>query len=207
MDKTKMGREPVMNSVVQKALFPGILAGIISLVWLTNLIANPSLAFASNEPAAVEAAAENTSKSDANANGSCTLVNRYPESIRRWCGLVVKYAQASGLDASLVAAVMLQESGGNPDAYSKSGAVGLLQVMPRDGIAAGFQCANGPCFSSRPSMAELYDPEFNIRFGTQMLSGLINKNGSVREALRAYGPANVGYYYADKVMAIFQTYK
>jgi soluble lytic murein transglycosylase-like protein len=85
--------------------------------------------------------------------------------------------------------------------------VGLMQVMPRDGIAASFQCANGPCFTSRPSMEELFDPEFNIQYGVRMLSGLQKKFGSLRDALMAYGPANVGYYYADIVLAIYQRYQ
>jgi soluble lytic murein transglycosylase-like protein len=97
---------------------------------------------------------------------------------------------------------MLQESGGNPQAYSKSGAVGLLQVMPKDGLASGFMCINGPCFSSRPSMEELYDPDFNISYGARLLAGLIQKNGNVREALRLYGPMNMGYRYADIILNI-----
>ena len=102
---------------------------------------------------------------------------------------------------------MLQESGGNPHASSKDGAIGLLQVMPRDGISASFQCINGPCFSNRPSMEELYDPEFNIEYGTKMLAGLILKYGSVRDALLKYGPSGVGYAgYADKILKIHETY-
>ena len=57
-------------------------------------------------------------------------------------------------------------------------AVGLLQVMPRDGIAADFECANGPCFASRPTIAELLDPAYNLEYGTRMLAGLINRLGS-----------------------------
>ena len=53
-------------------------------------------------------------------------------------------------------------------------------------------------------MSELYDPEFNVSYGTRMLSGLVAKRGSVRDGLMAYGPANVGYYYADKVLAIYE---
>jgi soluble lytic murein transglycosylase-like protein len=67
-------------------------------------------------------------------------------------------------------------------------------------------CVNGPCFSSRPSTAQLLDPEFNISYGTRMLAQLINKQGDIREALRAYGPMNVGYYYADKVISLYQQY-
>ncbi len=102
---------------------------------------------------------------------------------------------------------MLQESGGNADAYSKSGAVGLMQVMPKDGLAASFQCSGGPCFSARPSMQELYDPEFNISYSTHMMAGLIQKFGDVREALRAYGPMDMGYGYADIVLNIYQRYQ
>jgi soluble lytic murein transglycosylase-like protein len=102
----------------------------------------------------------------------------------------------------LVAAVMLQESGGQPDVISASGAVGLMQVMPSDGIAAGFMCVNGPCFASRPTIEMLLDPAFNIDYGVRMLAGLIEKYGSERDALKAYGPYNVEYYYADKVLTI-----
>ena len=99
---------------------------------------------------------------------------------------------------------MLMESGGNPLAYSRSGAVGLMQVMPRDGIAASFQCVNGPCFASRPTIAELQDPEFNVEYGTRMLAGLFARLGSLREALHAYGPMDVGYTYADRILAVFE---
>jgi soluble lytic murein transglycosylase-like protein len=67
-------------------------------------------------------------------------------------------------------------------------------------------CQNGPCFSNRPSTEELKDPEFNVKYGTRMLAGLLSRNGTLREALKSYGPMNVGYFYADKVMAIFERY-
>jgi hypothetical protein len=141
------------------------------------------------------------------SSSSCSIPSRYPESIRRWCGLIETYAKKGALDPRLVAAVMLQESGGNPKAYSSSGAVGLMQVMPRDGLAAEFMCNGKPCFSSRPSMAELYDPEFNISYGTRMLAGLTERYGNTRDALKAYGPMDSGYSYADKVIRIFETYR
>lgn len=97
---------------------------------------------------------------------------------------------------------MLQESGGQADAISTSGAVGLMQIMPKDGIASTFTCINGPCFASRPSIQELLDPEFNVEYGCKMLAGLIGTKGSEREALKAYGPYDVGYDYADEVLTI-----
>jgi hypothetical protein len=39
-----------------------------------------------------------------------------------------------------------------------------------------------------------------------MLSGLLKREGSLREALKSYGPMDVGYSYSDKVMGIFQRY-
>jgi soluble lytic murein transglycosylase-like protein len=163
--------------------------------------------FVSKIAAALEQAVSGQAQnqpSTASSSGGCGIGTNYPDSVRRWCDLIERHAGENGLDPNLVAAVMLQESGGNPDATSHSGAVGLLQVMPRDGIAASFRCVNGPCFASRPSMAQLYDPDFNLDFGTRMLAGLAQKYGSMREALRSYGPRDAGYTYADKVLAIYQ---
>lgn len=182
------------------ALLPGILLGVLTLVFVTDLISSPKMVEAS-APEAIEAA------NHPGAGNNCSLPGSYPESVRQWCGWIESYAQQNGLEPRLIAAVMLQESGGNPQAYSKSGAVGLMQVMPRDGIAASFMCPNGPCFAQRPSMDELFNPEFNISYGATMLSGLVNKYGNLRDALKAYGPMDVGYYYADIVLQIYQNYQ
>ncbi|MCJ7659980.1 MAG: transglycosylase SLT domain-containing protein [Anaerolineales bacterium] len=139
--------------------------------------------------------------------GKCNINKRYPERITRWCELITHYAQMRDLSPDLVAALIWQESGGNPEAYSSSGAVGLMQIMPRDGLAASFICVNGPCFQNRPTMKKLKDPEFNIKYGTRMLSHLLAKHGSTRDALKAYGPMNVGYYYAEKVLGIYNNYR
>jgi len=136
----------------------------------------------------------------------CAVSALFPQAILRWCDLITHYANKHGLPPDLIAALIWQESGGNPTAYSRSGAVGLMQVMPRDGLAASFMCQNGPCFSTRPTIEELKDPEFNVAYGTKMLAGLVRRSGSLREALRSYGPMNVGYYYSDKVLGIFQRY-
>jgi soluble lytic murein transglycosylase-like protein len=137
----------------------------------------------------------------------CAVSDRYPEKILQWCDLIAHYADKHNINPDLIAAIIWQESGGKPQAYSKSGAVGLMQVMPRDGIAASFICANGPCFTNRPSIQELQDPEFNIKYGTRMLVGLINRHGNTRDALKSYGPGQVGYYYADIVLGIYKEYK
>jgi soluble lytic murein transglycosylase-like protein len=181
---------------IQSAIFPGIIIGSLFVFVVSFWIATPQMAEAS-------ASLQESSGKSASETTSCSLAASYPESVRKWCGLIESYSSKSSLDANLVAAVILQESGGNPDAYSHSGAVGLMQVMPRDGLAGNFMCVNGPCFASRPSMNELYDPEFNIAYGSRFLAGLNQKYGDIREALIAYGPKDVGSSYADAVLAVY----
>ena len=220
-----------MRRNLQKAIFIGVFWGIGLMIFLASL-AGPQLAYAATQEAskhngvfsqsvaekskpAVDQAVSNSSgqtgpqateNTAPAAAESCSLGSKFPEAVRRWCSWIEKEASQNGLDPNLVAAVMLQESGGDPKATSHSGAIGLLQVMPRDGLAASFQCVNGPCFASRPGMAQLYDPEFNLQYGAGMLGGLVNRHGSLREALRAYGPGDAGYSYADTVLAIYQRY-
>jgi soluble lytic murein transglycosylase-like protein len=213
---------------IQKAIIPAILFGSGMIIMLTRLIASPQFTVQAyseastpapvveQAPAAepeqpVEAAAAEPQAEVAamDSNGdACSLGSGFPDSVRQWCSLIEAHANNHALDPNLIAAVILQESGGNPDAYSKSGAVGLMQVMPRDGLAASFICASGnPCFMNRPSMDELYDPAFNVEYGTRMLAGLIQKRGSVRDALMSYGPMDVGYYYADLVLDLYNSYR
>jgi soluble lytic murein transglycosylase-like protein len=137
----------------------------------------------------------------------CKVSHRFPQGILQWCEMITILAGQADLPPNLVAAVILQESGGDAMAYSSSGAVGLMQVMPRDGVAASFECINGPCFASRPTIEELQNPEFNVEYGTGMLAGLITKLGSPREALKAYGPMDMDYRYADKVLALYENYR
>lgn len=217
---------------VRSAIFPGAMVGSLLVAWLglvaathmpspvapsaaqsaplqTEVITgNPAAGAPSPEQMAAAAAEPAPAAVQAPVDPTdCSQNPNLPQSISQWCGLVERYATDHGLDPALIAAVMAQESGGNPQAYSKSGAVGLLQVMPKDGISSGFMCINGPCFSDRPSIVELQDPEFNISYGTRMLAGMVSRYGDIREALVHYGPQNVGYYYADKVLAIYERYR
>lgn len=192
----------------QKMIFPGILVISLLLIFLNKLVNPPLSALAETlvptqaAEKAKEAKPVQTNKKTKTAK-PCSYQERYPVEIAQWCRKIETSAREHGVDPLLIAAVMLVESGGQPDVISSSGAVGLLQVMPRDGLAASFMCANGPCFSERPSMAELLDPRFNIDYGTNMLAGLIAREGNVRDALFRYGPYDVGYWYADKVLGIY----
>lgn len=196
----------------RKLIIPAIIFSSTVVIFLTRALSSPDqLVFAESESPhdQLELTIDSsgvTPQSEV-VGSDCSIPSSYPDDIRQWCRQIEQVAHYYGLDPNLVAAVMLQESGGNPEAYSKSGAVGLMQVMPRDGLAEGYMCINGPCFSSRPSTEELLNPEFNIEFGTELLSGLISRYGDIREGLRAYGPMNSGYAYADIVLAIYNRYQ
>jgi Soluble lytic murein transglycosylase and related regulatory proteins (some contain LysM/invasin domains) len=179
----------------QKFLFPAILFGSTILVLIAHFLTSPQIAVAATP---MSPTAQPTVV--AQSASACSL--SLPTSISTWCIPIQEAAQNYGVSPQLISAVMLQESGGQADAISSSGAVGLLQVMPSDGIAASFQCGSGPCFASRPTTQQLLDPAFNIDYGVRMLASLTQKYGSEREALKAYGPYDVGYYYADKVLIL-----
>ena len=199
--------------LVFRGLFFGIVGLIVFSLVITSSLSLPPVARAESLPAQTPPV-ENTSQEIENqvasqeiAEYSCEVSSKFPPAITQWCALITQYAQKNFVPPDLIAALIWQESGGNPDAYSHSGAVGLMQVMPRDGISSTFMCKNGPCFSNRPTSAELFDPEFNIKYGTRMLVGLYNRSGSWREALKSYGPMDVGYSYADKVLSIYENHR
>jgi soluble lytic murein transglycosylase-like protein len=211
-----------MNRIFN-AIMVGILSGSMAVIYLGMVIARPQIPaevkaiqdslvseMTKNiQPLAVYPVLEQNQGQNTTApdmSGDCAVSASYPASVRQWCGAIETYARQHQLDPNLVAAVMQQESGGDAGAYSSSGAVGLLQVMPSDGIAATFYCSAGPCFSGRPSTQELLNPDFNISYGVKMLAGLVNRYQDVREALRSYGPLDVGYSYADTVLAIYQSH-
>ncbi len=92
--------------------------------------------------------------------------------------LIARVSQEEGIDEALVRAVVQAESGGNPNAVSPKGAMGLMQLMPQTARAMGVQ--------------NPFDPEQNLRGGVRLLRGLLDEFGDVRLALAAYnagGPA------------------
>ncbi len=160
-------------------IFLGVIAGISVIILFATHLSKPNevvIASPNEETIPIkEEINEETKENMENGKGEevyCSLPNAYPDRVLQWCEIIENNAMKYNLDQRLIAAVILQESGGQAEAYSASGAVGLMQVMPRDGIAANFQCINGPCFSSRPTMDELYNPAFNIEFGSKMLINL-----------------------------------
>ena len=109
--------------------------------------------------------------------------------------LIEEYSAKNGLDADFVKAVVRQESGFNPKATSKCGAMGLMQLMPA--TAKGLGVTNA------------YDAEQNIYGGTKYLKGLLDRFDNNKElALAAYnaGPNAVKKYKGIPPYAETQNY-
>ena len=105
--------------------------------------------------------------------------------------IVRGHARNYGLDPALLAAVIYEESRFRADARSRSGAIGLMQLLPD--TAKGIALHTG---GSRFRVSDLYDPEINVRYGSWYLDHLREKYGDMSLALAAYhaGPASVDYW-------------
>jgi len=99
---------------------------------------------------------------------------------------------------ALVYAVIYAESGFDPNAKSKKGATGLMQLMPS--TAAWCAQKKGDTDYSDP---KLTDPAYNIELGVYYLSYLL-KRFSERDAVAAYnaGEGNVATWLAAGVKKI-----
>jgi soluble lytic murein transglycosylase-like protein len=95
---------------------------------------------------------------------------------------ILQAAQTHEVDPTLIRAVIFAESSNNPQAVSKRGAQGLMQLMPSTAKALGIE--------------DSFDPAMNIDGGTRYLRYLLDRfDGDVRLALAAY---NAGSRYVKK---------
>jgi soluble lytic murein transglycosylase-like protein len=88
------------------------------------------------------------------------------------------------LNIALLASVVHAESGGNPHAVSRTGARGLMQLMPGTAAQLG--------------VADSFDPEGNVNGGSAYLDTLLTRyHDNLPLALAAYnaGPAAVDRYH------------
>jgi soluble lytic murein transglycosylase-like protein len=95
----------------------------------------------------------------------------FTASIQYWGGSIATWAAAANVDPNLAATVMQIESCGDPRAVSRSGAIGLFQVMPFH-----FSATDSP-----------FEPDTNAARGLNYLSRSLTKaGGDARLALAGY---------------------
>lgn len=151
---------------------------------MTNISALEALS------AAVSASNTVTTQSDSTVDFSSYLkTNKNLEEI---------YAEASqtyGVSVELLKAMTKQESNFNPNATSRSGAQGLMQLMPATAASLG--------------VTDAYDPYQNIMGGAKYIRQMLDKyEGNVSLALAAYnaGSNNVDKYGGIPPFAETQNY-
>lgn len=94
--------------------------------------------------------------------------------------IIKKAAQLYQIPEKLIRSVIQHESNFNPNAVSRSGASGLMQLMPSTARSMGAE--------------NIFDPEQNILAGSKYLRNLMDKyDGNIGLTLAAYnaGPGNV----------------
>ena len=97
--------------------------------------------------------------------------------------IIIQVSSRHQVDPALVKAIIIAESGYNPKAISKSGAKGLMQLMPGTANAMGIK--------------DVFNPHQNITGGVRYFKLLMNQfDGDVKLALAAYnaGSKNVRQY-------------
>ena len=121
--------------------------------------------------------------------------------------IIEQCALEFGVDKSLVKAVIHAESGYNPNAVSRKGAQGLMQLMPKT--------------AQHLKVSDSFDPKQNIRGGVRYLRFLLDTcKGNETLALAAYnaGLTRVAQYggvppiaetrtYVDKVLTYRNSYR
>ena len=177
---------------------------ILTEYLMTNETETPTSAPATAAAAATEAATESTA-ANTSSGGSAesdvfsTLLNTAIDALAteknkeqaQVLGTEIKTldelfetaSQTYGVDVNLLKAVAMTESGFLPYTTSKSGAMGIMQIMPQTAEYLGITNA--------------YDPYENIMGGARLLSEHLSKyGGDVSLALAAYnaGSSNVDKY-------------
>lgn len=145
-----------------------------------------------------------------------------------YASIVAEQSRANGLDEALVYAVIRTESGFNPQAQSSVNARGLMQITEDTFRWTQYRLGGQETLE----FDDLYDSEQNIRYGCALLRLLMEKFGTVENALCAYhagwgsakqwlnDPAyssdgvNIDHipfadtaYYVEKVMQTKETYR
>jgi soluble lytic murein transglycosylase-like protein len=144
----------------------------------TNFAATLADASAGAAPNAAASAVTDPTATTLAPTGPSSLPSGTP-----YAAEITAAAQRNGLDPALLAGLIKQESGFNPNAGSPAGAQGLTQLMP--GTARGLGVTN------------LHDPAQSIEGGARYLAEQLKTfHGDVARGLAAYnaGPGAVQRY-------------
>lgn len=104
-------------------------------------------------------------------------------------------AKRYGLDPYIAAGLIRQESVFNPNAVSRVGARGLMQVMPATGQVISKRQGIGTI-----SAADLHNPTLNIKIGMNYLAQMLGQFGRIEYAAAAYnaGPGRAQRWIAER---------
>lgn len=123
----------------------------------------------------------NSSEHEAMAHRTVTILQSNP-TYQQVHAQLSDASTAYGVDLNLIKAVAASESAFNPNAVSRKGAVGLMQVMPATARQYGVMAEPGATVARK-----LTNPGLNIHTGTKYLSHLLRVyGGQVELALAAY---------------------
>lgn len=98
-----------------------------------------------------------------------------PPAVTRWMPQLTAAGQRHGVDPDLLAIVTMVESGGDPQAESPAGALGLMQVMPATARRLAGERHLDPA-------ADLRDPEVNVDYGAFYLAAQLREHGAGEES-------------------------
>ena len=102
-------------------------------------------------------------------------------------------ATRSGVDPNIVKAIIVEESGGNPNAVGDNGeSIGLMQIQPKHHQKR----------MEELGIVSLFDPQENVILGCSILSDLYDKYGNYEDALSVYNSGNTedGKAYAKRIL-------
>jgi Soluble lytic murein transglycosylase and related regulatory proteins (some contain LysM/invasin domains) len=123
---------------------------------------------------------QKTSKSDANTNSGAfaralntTTVAEGTSTAKSYKDIFIEASRKYGVSYDLLTAMAQQESGFNPEAVSRTGAMGIMQIMPETAKGLGLE--------------HPFDAYENIMAGAKYISQKLKEfGGNVEKALAAY---------------------
>ncbi len=159
----------------------------------------------------------------------CNMENLSREYIYqiRYSEFVETAAEETGIDRYLIYAVIKTESNFNENAESDAGARGLMQIMEDafDWVKFRMDDKRDVCYD------DMYEPAYNIEYGSYLIKLLYEEYGDERTALAAYHsgrgsvngwledekyssdgktldeiPSNTTEHYVNKVMTAYEGY-